>query len=114
MLIAVATDLTLGQGKYPVIRIVERPLDRVNGQKPRVGMRLGTVCTYMRGRDPNAKHWADVNPQPVDYATTNREVLERTLRTFPESDWPEIDAWLAQVPKPYKPGLYPIGWKREG
>jgi hypothetical protein len=107
MLIAVATDLSKGDGEYPAIKIIEKSLPTVCGQIPQAGSQLATVALY----DSSSYHipyWADFDPRPVECATGELDVIERVMKTFARKDWNELYSWLDQVPQPYRCGLYHV------
>lgn len=108
MLIAVATDLTKGQGEYPVVRIIKKELSSICGKPPQVGALVPTVALYYEGSKPNQPHWATFDPRPVDCATSDPSEAQRIAASFSKEDIEELKRWLSQVPKPYKPGLYRI------
>ncbi len=105
-LIAVTTDLTKGFGYYPVIKVIRAPLSTVAGRPVQIGTRVPTVAGYTRGTADSLPHWADFDPQPVDFVTRDPAVVERVLASVADDDWRELDDWLPQIPKPYRPGLY--------
>jgi len=108
MLIAVATDLTKGDGEYPVVRIIRKELSSICGKPPQVGALVPTVALYYASSNPDQSHWETFDPRPVDCATSDLSEAQRIANSFSKEDIEELKRWLSQVPKPYKPGLYPI------
>ncbi|MFY8073681.1 MAG: DUF3239 domain-containing protein [Pirellula sp.] len=108
MLIAVATDLTMGDGQYPVIKIIEKKLASICGNPPKVGSIVPTVALYQPSMKPDQTHWADFDPRPVDCATSDLGEIKRVIESFTPEDLKELHSWIQQVPRPYQPGLYPI------
>ncbi|HEY3378423.1 MAG TPA: DUF3239 domain-containing protein [Armatimonadota bacterium] len=104
LLIAVSADLTKGKGHYPAIKIVQKRL-----RCAELGTRVATVSLYAPGLD--LSHWADFDPQPVAYATTDRATHARVLQSITEKEWQQLTDNLAKVPQPYAPGLYPLDGK---
>lgn len=108
LLIAVSTDLSKGVGEYPVVKIINKRLTSIAGQRPQIGTRVATVALYSQGTDSAKPHWIDFDPRPVDCATTNIAQITRVLHSIPAEEWQQLERWLPQVPKPYTPGLYMI------
>lgn len=106
MLIAVATDLTRGVGQYPVVKIFKKRLPTIGGQLPQLGSRLATVALY-DGSD-KSPHWSDFDPRPAQCATADQAALDRVMHSFTQRDWDRLNSWLAQVPQPFRCGLYHI------
>lgn len=107
-LIAVASDLTMGQGAYPVIKIISKSLPTANGLPPQTGSRLATVATYQFPLDKSQAHWADFHPRPVDCASGDPAVLEKVMASLADNDWDELISWLKQIPQPWQCGLFHI------
>jgi hypothetical protein len=107
MRIAVATDLSKGDGEYPVIKIIRKSLATACGQIPEVGSKLATVALY-NDSGPAVPHWSDFDPRPIDCATANLEVMDRVMQSFAEKDWEQLYDGLRQVPQPYRCGLYHV------
>ena len=103
-LVAVYTDLSTGDGSYPVIKILRHP--RPAGTSLRVGMRVATAALYSQPASDN--HWADFNPKLNDSATSDREENRQALAKLPERDWDHFSEELSKLPKPYCVGLYPV------
>jgi hypothetical protein len=109
-LIAVSTDLSTGGSCYPVIKVLTHPLWRMAGGRPPVGTRLATVALY-EGSGQSG-HWDDFDPIAVNCATSEQKEVERVLAGIPSSEWDDLEQGLAQVPRPYQPGLYRIAAPR--
>ena len=108
MLIAVGTDLTLGVGHYPVIKIIEKSLSTAGGKTPRLGSMFAAVSLYSPSPNQDLPHWADFDPRPIDCATTDEVVIKEVMGAFPNEDWRELKSWLRQVPRPFRVGVYKI------
>lgn len=106
MLIAVFTDLSMGVGSYPAIKIVEKKLKRIAGQEPTVGTRVATVALYSASLIDDKANWDDFDPRPVDCVTGNLADINRLLKGFSDKDWHDLQEGLKQVPKPFRSGLY--------
>ncbi len=102
MLVAVTTDLTMGEGEFPVIKIIEYK------GKGRVGDRIGTVALYYRSVDPNLPHWADFNPLPVNYVSNDLFKMDQIVRSYDSAQWIQIESRMEGIQQPYETGLYHI------
>lgn len=108
IVVASLTNLSTGGGAvYNTLKIVKMPkLARVPGRKLTLGDRVPVVAKYS-GRMPTPK-WDDFYPSPVLFATDDPTALEKIEASIGEDDWQELTDALLQVPKPYRPGLYPV------
>jgi hypothetical protein len=102
--LAVSTDLTTGGDLYPAIKILTHPAPAdVNLKK---GDRCATVAVYQGSS--NADYWEDFTPRLADCVTADRATVKRVVESIPAEEWAALEAGLAQVPKPLKPGLYRV------
>ena len=125
-LVAVSTDLSKVEGEtWPVIKILPQPLYAVKGPQLQVGDRLPAVSLYHSGSamamsvreatglktgDFDKPYWYDFALVIVQCITDDPAVVQNAMRRLSESGdvWTELQAGLAQVPQPYRPGLYRI------
>lgn len=109
-LVAVWSDLSTGGGRvYPAIRVLHQPLGRMTGGPPAVGQRLATVALYSVGDDPSLdRYWKDFSPQVVNCVSTDPDAIDAVLASIPPEEWAALDASLARVPTPIRPGLYKL------
>jgi hypothetical protein len=105
ILIAVSTDLSMGIGSYPAIKIVRTRLPLIANQKPAIGACVAMVSLYSYPIS-NAPHWSDFDPYPVMCATSDAAVINAKVASFSQEDWQELAQMLKNVPQPYKEGLY--------
>ena len=112
-LIAVSTDLTMGEGKYPVIKIIEANLTKSAGEPLKVGSLLPTVALYNHPANDDHPHWSDFDPLPADYVTGNVAKVLMVLATFTHEDIDELKSGLKHIKQPYEPGLYVL-WPEAG
>lgn len=103
LLIAYATDMSLGTGDYPAVKIVRSRLRAIEGAKPTVGTRLVGVAWYGTS-DYRLPHWEDVDPRPVETATSNADERDRLSRAVDREDYAQLEQWLQQCPM--EPGVY--------
>ncbi len=66
------------------------------------------MALYSVSEDENLPHWEDFDPRPVDCVSGDIQAIQRVLDTFSQDDWKELEMWLHQVPKPYRPGLFHV------
>ncbi len=104
LLVAVSTDLTKFTGHYPVIKIIP-----YKSKSPvKVGDRIATVATYAGCPDDHKDYWDDFFPVPADYATTDQRQIETAIASYPDTQWNDINRGVAELPMPYKEGLYRV------
>jgi len=111
LLLAVYTDLTKGNGHYPVIKII----DYKGSKDVLFGEKIGTISTYSQSdeesflyREGGTPYWVNFYPFPVTYATDDQKEIQQTLSTYPEGQKELIMDCVKQLPKPYKKGLYRV------
>jgi hypothetical protein len=104
-LVAVVTDLGNRGGAYPAIKVFRTRLRRSMGERIEPGTRLATVALYSRGTDPNAPHWTDFDPRPLECATGNPQVIHRVFDLYSRGEWRRLEACVERLPSP-APGLY--------
>lgn len=112
-LVAVNTDLTMGEGEFPVIKIFACNLTHSAGEPLQVGSYLPTVALYAHPENESDPHWADFHPQPADYASGNHNALRVMLATFDPRQMQQLKADLKHIAQPYAPGLYLL-WPEPG
>ncbi len=105
-LIAVSTNLANNGSTYLVIKILPHPLHRMRSRPVSCGTRLATVALYSGAGTSGV--WEDFDPVAVNCATDDESTIERTLQSIPAQEWLDLEYGLEQLPKPYKPGLYPV------
>lgn len=109
LLVATATDLrTTDVVSFPVVKIIEAPGLRIEGQPAKLGARLATVSMYGPDTVKDGLCWKDFDPLPAPYATQDMKQLNRLMQTFRGEDWARLEQYLKRVPQPYQVGLYHI------
>lgn len=103
-LVAVYTDMTMGAGSWPAIKVLRQPLERMTGGPPTLGQRLATAAMYTG--HPLLGHWSDFDPRVVNCATCNTDDIQRVLASIPPDEWDALDAGLRTIVYPKRPGLY--------
>lgn len=104
-LFAISTNMrnTGGSLLFPVVKIVRRKVPNVRGRRLKVGDYFATACLYA-GTDQKP-HWDNVYPVPLSVATDDVETIEHHDEQL-EYLRDELEARLALVDTPEKPGLY--------
>lgn len=110
-LVAVYTDMTMGAGSWPAIKILRQPLDRMAGGPPSIGQRLATAAMYTG--HPLLGRWSDFDPRIVNCATCNTDDIQRVFASIPPHEWQALDAGLRTLVKINRPGLYYVDIKDE-
>jgi Protein of unknown function (DUF3239) len=105
-LVAVATDLRKWDEPYPVIKILEQPLQTIPGGVPAIGTRLATVALYWAGAATQQDHWADFTPIVVNCVTDDQTDIDRVFNSIQREDWQDLEAGLRRIEKRTQPGLY--------
>lgn len=96
---------------YPAIRIIEFPLQRIGKGKYDTGFNMAAIATYSGSL--NSYKWDNFLPLVAQAATEDQAEVERTLDMIPEWQWALLNEGLFQIPKPYRPGLYPVSMPQE-
>ncbi len=102
-LLAVYTDLTTGYEPHPVIKICRSP--RPKGDYP-VGTRMPTVSMYYG--DFSSPSLDNFIPVLVACYTSNRRDINDAEMRLEREYWDGLEEVLAEVPRPYRPGLYNV------
>ena len=94
-LVAVATDLTLGHGSYPAVKVIRQPLGQMTGGAPAVGTRLATVSVYYAG--DGATRWQDFEPVVINCVTTDEKEIREALDSIPDDEWQLLLAGIRRL-----------------
>lgn len=107
-LVAAFADLgTHSAAFYPTVRILSLPLAEMAGGPFVSGDDLPAVSVYTGAA--GGHKWDGFNPVPAACATSDSGELARIRQAVPEWQWMALNEALFRVPRPYRPGLYPIG-----
>jgi hypothetical protein len=93
-------------GEYPVIKILNQPLDKMTGGPPKPGKPLAAVALYEGNL--GSDHWSNFSPVVVNCVSTNAAAIERVRQSIEDEEWLALKKGLAQVPRPLRPGLYRV------
>jgi hypothetical protein len=104
-LFAISTNMrnTHGPVLFPVIKIVRRKVPNARGRCFNVGDYFPAACLY--SGSIQKPHWDNVYPVPLSVATDDLEAIDQHNQDL-EYLRPELEARLALVDTPKKPGLY--------
>jgi hypothetical protein len=106
-LVACFTDLSLSsEHHFPVLKIIEPPAYALKDRNLQPGDNLATVSMYSGSMESHK--WDNFNPLLATCATRDEVELERLMAMIPDWQWVVINEGLFQVPRPYRPGLYPL------
>ena len=101
--IATFTDLSLGMGKYPVIRIKKVELPE---KYRKVGTRIPVAGAYQNTE--KYTHWNYYNPLPLPTGVTDAAVIEEKLNAIPTIEWIKLRAEISKFATVPLEGYYPI------
>jgi len=109
--IALITDLTMGLGEYPLIRICKVNLSK---KYNKINKRIPVSCGYQNVEDQN--FWDYIKPNPLVYATTDENLIQQKINEIPSQDWIDLKRWIAANKSGFYEGYYPIrkdgnGWE---
>ncbi|MCG8326630.1 MAG: DUF3239 domain-containing protein [Chitinophagales bacterium] len=101
--IAVLTDLSMGLGKYPVVRICKMKIPR---KYNKINERIPVSCGYQNVEDQN--FWDYVMPNPLVYATNNEKAIQQKINEIPTQEWIDLKSWIKTNRSNFYEGYYPI------
>ncbi len=106
-LVAAFADLgTHAAAFYPTVRILQYPLAEMAGNPFASGDDLPAISVYTGA--VGGHKWDGFNPIPAACATSDAEEIARLRERVPEWQWMFLNEALFRLPRPYRPGLYPI------
>jgi len=106
-LVASFADLGTHAGAfYPSVRLLHYPLEKMTGGPFSSGDDLPAVSVYYG--IPGGHKWDTFNPIPAACVTTDAKELERLRALVPEWQWMFLNEALFRIPRPYRPGIYPV------
>lgn len=101
--IAAFTDLTLGFGTYPVIRIKKYPIPkpyRKNGTKIPVAGGYQNTHQY--------KHWNYYEPNPLPSGIRDKSIIEEKISAIPTAEWVTLKNEIKKFDSIPLEGYYPF------
>lgn len=101
--IAVLTDVSMGFGKYPLVRVCKIALPK---KYSKLYQRIPTSCGYQNCE--SQKFWDYVVPNPIVLATNNEDAINKKLEEIPTQDWVDLNNWIKSNRENFYEGYYPI------
>lgn len=101
--IAVLTDVSMGFGKYPLVRICKMKLPK---RYNRLNAKIPSSCGYQTCY--NQKFWDFVMPNPLVYATNDDLAITKKINEIPTKDWVVLKNWIRSNQDSLFEGYYPI------
>jgi hypothetical protein len=106
-LVASFADLGSHPGAFfPTVRLLTYPLAEMAGGPFSSGDDLPAISVYYGV--PGGHKWDSFNPVPAACATTDEAEIERLRALVPEWQWMFLNEALFRIPRPYRPGIYPV------
>lgn len=102
-LVAAHTDLSVGGGTRPAVKVVKQPLGKMLLGPAQDGMRVATAALYYRPVRESA--WSNFDPEVVNCFVDSEDEIARVLDSIPEDEWLALENALPQIPLD-RPGLY--------
>ena len=101
--IAVLTNLSMGFGKYPLVRVCKMEMPK---KYNKLNQRIPSSCGYQNCENQN--FWDFVMPNPIVYATDNENAINQKLSEIPSQDWINLNNWIKVNKNNFYEGYYPI------
>lgn len=101
--IAAITDMSLGLGEFPLIRVKIFPIPKKYRTK---GQRLVVAGTFQNTHKYN--HWNFYSPWPVVCATKNETTIKESYNRIPNLEWNKLEAEIKKFESIPLEGYYPI------
>jgi len=105
--IAVLTDMTKGEGSYPLLRISEDKPAAQWGSPVTPGTRVATVGLYGVGHDERAPRWESFEPWTVEPVAADVDQAIALLDGFEPEQWERLERAVAQIGQRSE-GSYPV------
>lgn len=101
--IASLTDMTMGFGEYPIIRIRNYPIPKKYRKN---GMKIPVAGTYQNTEDYS--HWNYYEPNPIPLGIRDEQIIEDKLNSIPTIEWINLKNEIKKFGGIPKEGYYPI------
>lgn len=101
--IAALTNLSMGIGKFPIIRVRKYPIPkkyRKNGQ------RIPVAGAYQNTADYD--HWNYYEPHPLPTGIKNEDIIKEKTNSIPTVEWVTLNNEIKKFNGVPKEGYYPI------
>ena len=105
---AVLTDMSKGEGRYPMLCLAtDKPAPHW-GSPARSGTRIATAGLYAEGHDGRAPAWERFDPWPIEPVAASVDEAIALLDSFTDAQWEALERAVAEVGS--RPdGLHPVG-----
>lgn len=101
--IAVFTDLSMGFGRYPLVRVYKAGLrNKYNSINSRIPVAGGYQTTKGKA------YWDYYKPIPLMYGVSNDEIINQKLAEIHNSEWVILNKWTRENKDKYYEGYYPL------
>lgn len=101
--IASLTDMTLGFGKYPIIRIRNYPIPKKYRKN---GTKIPVAGTYQNTEEYS--HWNYYEPNPIPSGIKDEKIIDEKLGAIPTVEWITLMNEIKKFKNIPKEGYYPI------
>lgn len=101
--VAVLTDMTMGFGSYPAVKVVKIPLRKIAGRPVQPGLGLAMVTFYSGSK--KQPYWSDIKPVPIEAGTADPRMINAVVSEFRQDEWQALQQAVAKLPS-QEPGLY--------
>ena len=101
--IASITDMSLGGGSYPLLRVRKYPIPkkyRTNGTK------IPVAGTYQNTE--NYSHWNYYEPNPIPSGIKDENIIAEKIKAIPMTEWIQLRNEIKKFADIPKEGYYPI------
>lgn len=105
-LVASLADLRTGDDHGPYFEVAVAPRDLPKGRDWQTGDRV--PCVARLTGSPESYKWDAMEPIPLFVGTENPALLEAAEERLSDADWIMLGEALFRVPRPYRPGHYPV------
>lgn len=97
-LVAVMTNMGVDGARRPALKVMWYPLKKMTGGLPPIGSRVATLALYHGPVKEGA--WKNFSPEVLACWVSDENEIQRVTDSISEQEWRELDALLAQIPKP--------------
>ena len=97
------TDMTLGFGKYPIIRIRNYPIPKKYRKN---GTKIPVAGTYQNTEEYS--HWNYYEPNPIPSGIKDEKIIDEKLGAIPTVEWITLKNEIKKFKEIPKEGYYPI------
>jgi hypothetical protein len=107
-MVAITSDLSMGGPSYPIVKVLELPLDEHPSMTFQTGSRVPMATVFQHPPSEQVKRWVDCNPEPIAFATDLETAVEQCTLLLDEQEWQMLQHCIARLPHPLEEGVYLI------